>query len=80
MEKMKKNGIMIMFEDLKREVPTKLGPNSDDLIFRFLHYFQNKSFSFKIMIDYLGFGICEDRGVAIHCTLASRVGLSCKPR
>lgn len=32
MEKMKKNR-MTMFEDLKREAPTKLGPNSDDPIF-----------------------------------------------
>ena len=31
------------------------------------------------MIEYPGFDICEDRGVAIHCTLADRVGLSCGP-
>jgi hypothetical protein len=46
-----------MFEDLKREAPTKLAPNSDDPR---LHHFQNRPFSFKIMIEYPGFDICED--------------------
>jgi hypothetical protein len=80
MEKMKKNRIMTMFEDPKHEVPAKLGPNSDDPILRFLHHFQNRSFSFKIMIEYPGFDICEDKGMTIHYALAGRVGLSYKLR
>ena len=53
-----------MFEDLKRKVSTKFGPNSDGLILRFLQHFQNRPFSFKIMIEYRGFDIYEDKGVA----------------
>jgi hypothetical protein len=65
---------MIMFEDLKWKVPTKLRPNSNYPILRFLHDFQKRLFSFKIVIDYQDFDICEGRGVAIHCTLVGRVG------
>ena len=57
MEKLEKNRIMTMFEDLKREAPTTPAPNSDDPR---LHHFQNRPFSFKIMIEYPGFDICED--------------------
>jgi hypothetical protein len=61
-----------MFEDLKWKVPTKLRPNSNYPILRFLHHFQKRSFSFKIVIDYQD--IRDGRGVAIHCTLVDRVG------